>query len=235
MNNYYLLISRYPFLFFSVLLLSAILGMKPCAADGLKSESANAPASIAADIHHEIIVSVKDQKMVLLTDGKVAALYPVSTSKFGIGDRQGSYTTPLGRLIVKVRIGIGQPLGTVFKSRSPTGEVLAPNAPGRDPIVTRILWLEGQEDGNRNAFHRGIYIHGTPQESLLGRPASYGCIRMRSADVAALCDHIANGAKVWIIADHLPIHESLWDRFLDANRFITTQSTSPKPFGKQQT
>ena len=161
----------------------------------------------AADTHYEIIVSVKDQKMVLLTDGKADAFFPVSTSKFGIGDRQGSYATPLGKLIVKAKIGMGQPLGEVFKSRTPTGEILKPNAPGRDPIVTRILWLEGQEPENKNAFQRGIYIHGTPQENLLGRPASFGCIRMRSIDVASLCTRISIGAAVRIIADHLPVHE----------------------------
>ncbi len=190
---------------------------------------------LPSDPHHEIIVSVKDQKMLLMTDGKADGLYPVSTSKFGVGDRLGSYATPLGKLIVKAKIGMGQPLGAVFKSRAPTGEVLKPNATGRDPIVTRILWLEGLEPGNRNAFQRGIYIHGTPQENLLGRPASYGCIRMRSIDVASLCTRIPTGAVVRIISDHLPIHESLLKRLLDANRFVATQSGTPKPLCKQQT
>lgn len=160
----------------------------------------------AVDPHHEIIVSVKEQKLLLKTDGKEEAVYPVSTSKFGIGDRFGSYATPLGKLLVKVKIGMGRPLGTVFKSRTPTGEVLKPNAPGRDPIVTRILWLEGQESGNQNAFNRGIYIHGTPEEKLIGRPASYGCIRMRSSDVAALCDRVGVGAVVRIVSAALPHH-----------------------------
>lgn len=192
----------------------------------------NDSASVSPDPHHEIIVSVKDQKLLLMSDGKPDALYPVSTSRFGIGDRLGSYATPLGKLIVKAKIGMGQPLGEVFKARTPTGEVLPPNAPGRDPIVTRILWLEGQEEGNRNAFQRGIYIHGTPQENLLGRPASYGCIRMRSADVATLCTRVATGARVRIIAEHLPIHESLWKKFLDANRFVAAQPGTPEPPSK---
>ena len=190
---------------------------------------ASAHSATEADPHHEIIVSVKDQKLLLMTDGKVDTLYPVSTSKYGVGDRYGSYATPLGKLIVKAKIGMGAPLGEVFKGRTPTGEVIPPNAPGRDPIVTRILWLEGTEPGNRNAFARGIYIHGTPQESLLGRPASYGCIRMRSADVATLCTRVAAGATVRIIAEHLPIHESLWKKILDANRFVTAESGVPKP------
>jgi lipoprotein-anchoring transpeptidase ErfK/SrfK len=170
------------------------------------------PLYAEGDPHHEIIVSVKDQALLLKTDGKKEAIYPVSTSRFGIGDRLGSYATPLGKFLVRMKIGMGQPLGEVFRSRVPTGEVLKPNAPGRDPIVTRILWLEGAEPGNKNAFNRGIYIHGTPQERLLGHPASYGCIRMRSIDVAMLCDRIATGATVRIIPDHLPQTDSSFRR-----------------------
>jgi lipoprotein-anchoring transpeptidase ErfK/SrfK len=81
--------------------------------------------------------------------------------------------------------------------------VLAPGAPGRDPIVTRILWLDGQEPGNRNAFGRYIYIHGTPQEGMLGTPVSYGCIRMSSADVIALYELIGRGARVEITEEPL--------------------------------
>jgi lipoprotein-anchoring transpeptidase ErfK/SrfK len=150
----------------------------------------------AGDTHHRLIVSVPDQRMLVLTDGKPVALYKVSTSKFGTGDREGSYATPLGHLCVRQKIGDGLPLGEVFKSRKPTGEVLQPDAPGRDPIVTRILWLDGLEAHNSNAFSRCIYIHGTPQESLLGTPVSYGCIRMRSADVLKLYDLVGKGAQV---------------------------------------
>jgi len=194
----------------------------------------SSPSSTEADSHHEIIVSVKDQKMLLLTDGKADALYPVSTSKFGVGDRWGSYATPLGKLIVKAKIGMGQPLGAVFKSRTPTGEVLKPNAPGRDPIVTRILWLEGREPGNAHAYQRGIYIHGTPQESLLGHPASFGCIRMRSTDVATLCTRIATGAVVRIIPDPLPIHESLWQRFVEANRLASVEPRAQESLERKE-
>ena len=156
-----------------------------------------------ADSRHRVIVSVPDQRMVVLTDGKPEASYPVSTSKFGTGDREGSYSTPLGHLCVRRKIGGGVPLGTVFKSRRPTGEVLPPDAPGRDPIVTRILWLDGLEAHNRNAFSRCIYIHGTPQESMIGTPASYGCIRMRSSDVAELYEMVGYGAHVEIIGESL--------------------------------
>jgi lipoprotein-anchoring transpeptidase ErfK/SrfK len=181
------------------------------------------------DTRHEIIVSVKDQQLLLKTDGKTEAIYPVSTSRFGIGDRFGSYATPLGKFLVRMKIGMGKPLGTVFHSRVPTGEVLKPNAPGRDPIVTRILWLEGEESGNRNAFNRGIYIHGTPQENLLGRPASFGCVRMRSADVAALCDRVSTGATVRIIPEHLPSkHESALMNFLNPHALVASHTRAPE-------
>jgi lipoprotein-anchoring transpeptidase ErfK/SrfK len=179
------------------------------------------------DTHHEIIVSVKDQQLMLKTDGKPEAIYPVSTSKFGIGDRWGSYATPLGKLFVKVKIGMGRPLGTVFKSRVPTGEVLKPNAPGRDPIVSRILWLDGVEPCNRNAFNRGIYIHGTPEEKLIGRPASFGCIRMKSSDVIALCDKVAAGAAVKIIPDHFPERAGLGG-ILNTHRLIAANTRTPE-------
>ena len=87
-----------------------------------------------------------------------------------------------------------------FKDRKPTGEIVPVNAPGRDPIVTRILWLKGLERQNANAFERMIYIHGTPEEARLGTPASYGCIRMRSVDVIALFNTVGRGARVIVSA-----------------------------------
>lgn len=143
-----------------------------------------------------IVVSVPDQTLALIDDGVVVARFPVSTSKFGLGDGSGSYATPLGTMAVASKIGANAPLGTVFKSRLPTGEILRPNAPGRDPIVTRILWLRGLEKRNARAFARNIYIHGTPEERLIGRPASYGCIRMRSRDVAQLFAAVGVGTKI---------------------------------------
>lgn len=152
----------------------------------------------AGDTRHKMIISTSEQRMLVLRDGHPIAEYPVSTSKFGEGDRPGSNTTPLGRLRVKKKIGSGAPPGAVFKSRRATGEVIPVDAPGRDPIVTRILWLEGMESKNRHAFSRCIYIHGTPEERNIGTPASYGCIRMRSKDVIELFDTVGNGAKVVI-------------------------------------
>jgi L,D-transpeptidase catalytic domain len=151
------------------------------------------------DTHNKMIVSVRDQKMLLVRDGSPIKAYKISTSKFGIGDRPGSNCTPIGRLQVAKKIGDNAPLGSVFKTRRPTGEVLRPNAPGRDPVVTRIMWLTGTESRNQNAFRRTIYIHGTPEECRLGSPASFGCIRMGSTDVADLYNRIGTGADVFII------------------------------------
>ena len=143
-----------------------------------------------------IVVSVPDQTLALINDGVVTARYRISTSKFGLGDRAGTYATPLGTMVVASKIGANAPLGAVFKNRRMTGEVLRPNAPGRDPIVTRILWLRGLEKTNSHAYNRLIYIHGTPEERLIGRPASYGCIRMRSSDVAQLFNAVPVGTRI---------------------------------------
>src|SRR5262249_9125720 len=120
-------------------------------------------------------------------------------SRFGLGDRRGSRFTPLGKLQIAQKIGDNAPSGAVFKDRHRTGEIVAPNSAGRDPIVTRILWLRGLEAQNANAFSRDIYIHGTPEERLIGTPASYGCIRMRSSDVIQLYNIVGVGAAVVIV------------------------------------
>src|SRR5436190_3080533 len=156
------------------------------------------------DTSSQLIVSVRDQKLMLVQNGGKVATYPVSTSMFGLGDAWGRMTTPVGYLAVEKKIGDNVPTGAVFHNRRLTGEVLQPNAPGRDPITTRIIWLRGLEAQNAHAFKRCIYIHGTPEEKKIGRPASYGCIRMKSSDVAALYDRIPLGAVVQIIPDRLP-------------------------------
>ena len=151
------------------------------------------------DTRNKMIVSVTDQRMLLVHDGKPVRTYKVSTSKFGIGDQPRSNCTPLGRMQIAKKIGDSARPGTVFKGRRPTGEVIKPNAPGRDPIVSRILWLSGTEQRNRNAFGRTIYIHGTAEENRLGSPASYGCIRMASRDVCDLYGRVGHGADVFVI------------------------------------
>ena len=151
-----------------------------------------------------VIISVRDQKLMLLENGARIATYPVSTSKFGLGDSWGRMTTPLGFMQVAQKIGDHAPTGAVFHNRRFTGEILLPNAPGRDPIITRIIWLRGLEASNAHAFSRCIYIHGTPQEKTIGRPVSYGCIRMKSSDVTALYNQLPLGALVQIVPDRLP-------------------------------
>lgn len=164
------------------------------------------PSGFAAEVpsSFSLLISIPEQKLALFQGGARVAEYPVSTSRYGIGDRFGSYATPVGWLEVAQKIGDGRPLGTVFHDRRPTGEILRPNAPGRDPIVTRILWLRGLESANRNAYERGIYIHGTPVERLIGRPVSYGCVRMRSRDVAELFARVDVGTRVQITTRRLP-------------------------------
>ena len=157
-------------------------------------------ASCAApDTQHHIVISTRDQKLAVLDRGTLMATYSVSTSKFGFGDYLRSSRTPLGQLEVAKKIGDNALLGAVFKDRIRTGEIVAPNSPGRDPIVTRILWLRGREAQNANAFGRYIYIHGTPEERLIGMPASYGCIRMRSSDIIQLYNIVGVGAAVTIV------------------------------------
>ncbi len=156
-----------------------------------------------ADHCNKMVVSVRDQKMVLMRNDQPVKTYKISTSKFGIGDAPRSNRTPLGHMEVAKKIGSGQPAGAVFKSRRPTGEVIKPNAPGRDPIVSRILWLKGKESNNRNAFNRFIYIHGTPEVNRLGTPASYGCIRMGTKDVIDLYNRVGTGADVYVIRGSL--------------------------------
>ena len=156
------------------------------------------------DTSNQVIISVRDQKLVLLRDGTKVASYPISTSMFGLGDAWGRMTTPLGYLAVEKKIGDNVPVGAVFHNRRLTGEVLQPNTPGRDPITTRIIWLRGLEAQNAHAFQRCIYIHGTPEEKKIGRPASYGCIRMKAKDVAELYNQVPVGAVVQIVPDQLP-------------------------------
>ncbi len=152
----------------------------------------------------KVVVSVKEQKLAIYKEGKLVRKYPVSTSKFGEGDKPGSYRTPLGTMKVAEKIGGNAPRGSVFKSRRRTGEILRPNAPGRDPIVSRIIWLTGTEHRNRHAYKRFIYIHGTAEEKKIGQVASYGCIRMRSRDVIHLYRKIGKGTEVVVVRGSLP-------------------------------
>jgi lipoprotein-anchoring transpeptidase ErfK/SrfK len=152
----------------------------------------------------KVVVSVAEQRLALVEDGVIIKKFPISTSKFGLGDGPNSYKTPLGRLRVCVKLGDDLPIGAVFKRRNFSGEVIPKNARGRDPIVTRIIWLEGIEPTNKNARTRCIYIHGTPQERMIGTASSFGCVRMRSADVIEVFDAVPIGTTVTIIPGKLP-------------------------------
>ena len=127
-------------------------------------------------------------------------VYSISTSKNGLGEKNGSMCTPRGRHIVRAKIGVGQPLNAVFVRRRPTGEIWTPELheryPGRDWILTRILWLSGCERGvNRlgdvDTMRRYIYLHGTHELAQMGKPGSIGCVRMRNADIVELFDIVA--------------------------------------------
>lgn len=146
-----------------------------------------------------IEISVARQAMDVFEGERLVGTYPVSTSRFGLGSEEGSNRTPLGRFRVAEKIGDGAREGTVFKGRKPVGvlgEDIA-NEEG-DFVVSRILWLDGEEEGNANTKERYIYIHGTNHEELLGRPASIGCVRMGNADVVELFGRVPEGTRVWI-------------------------------------
>ncbi|MGH8047272.1 MAG: L,D-transpeptidase family protein [Chthoniobacterales bacterium] len=146
-----------------------------------------------------ISISVSAQRLDLLENGRVIASWPVSTSKFGLGTEPGSFRTPTGRFVIAEAIGGDAAPWTVFKSRVPTGEIATPGGE-HDGVLTRILWLDGLDPENTNTRDRYVYIHGTNQESLIGTPASHGCVRMRNADVIELFDRVAPGTPVQVIA-----------------------------------
>ncbi|WP_395736940.1 L,D-transpeptidase family protein [Prosthecobacter sp.] len=171
--------------------------------------AATAPQPAAAPVTQRLVVSVAQQLMVTFDGGQPRRQYHVSTSRFGTGDKRGTHKTPLGRLEIAEIAGQGLPAGAKLKSRLPTGEIVPVNAPGRDPIVTRVLRLRGMERRNQNALERAIYIHGTPEESKLLTASSYGCIRMASADIIELCRWVKVGARVDILPGKLPAPEKL--------------------------
>src|SRR6476620_2018178 len=152
----------------------------------------------ATPLSADMIVSIPDQVLALVDRGKLMARYSISTSKFGTGDSAASYRTPLGTLFVSAKIGDRLPLGSVIKNRIPTGEIVTVDAPGRDAIVSRVIWLRGMETQNQKARDRCIYIHGTPEERRIGNPASFGCVRMRSRDIIDLYDRVHIGTHVLI-------------------------------------
>lgn len=153
----------------------------------------------------EIRVGLASQTLILAAPDGGLRSYPVSTARRGPGELAGSEGTPRGRHVVRAKIGAGLPAGAVLVGRRPTGEVWTPVLhqafPGRDWILSRILWLSGTEPGrNRlgqvDSMRRYIYIHGTPETEPVGVPGSHGCIRMRNADVIELFALVAPGTPV---------------------------------------
>lgn len=157
---------------------------------------------------HSIQISVPAQTLSLFHKNELAGQWPVSTALNGTGSQSGSYQTPLGRHRIRACIGAGAPLQSVFVGRRPTGEIYSAELgrayPQRDWILTRILWLCGEESGiNRggsvDSQRRYIYIHGTPDTEPMGVPRSHGCIRMRNEDVVSLFDQVSAGTPVLIL------------------------------------
>jgi lipoprotein-anchoring transpeptidase ErfK/SrfK len=153
-------------------------------------------------LKNKLKISVAQQRLELFeqkADGSLLSIasYPISSSKFGLGTEPGSNKTPLGNFVIEEKIGHGAPLQAIFKSRRATGDI-APLGGDEDHILTRILWLGGLDPENSNTRERFIYIHGTAQEELLGRPASHGCIRMGNDHLLELFDRVAVGDRVEI-------------------------------------
>jgi hypothetical protein len=164
-----------------------------------------------------IVVIISEQKLFLIKDRQVIKLYSVSTSKYGIGNEYGSYKTPLGTHRIQDKIGDGAPIGTIFKSKINTGRIAeitttTEDLTDEDYVTTRVLPLEGLEYGiNRgekvqdgdtrtvDSYKRAIYIHGTPEEGLIGTKASHGCIRMINTEVIELFDIVETGTLVEIV------------------------------------
>ena len=150
-------------------------------------------------------VDLAAQSMALVDGGVPLRVYRVSTSRHGAGELSGSFRTPRGRHVVRAKIGAGAPLGAVFRGRRPTGEIYSPELaveqPGRDWILTRILWLSGTEVGrNRlgdvDTMRRYVYIHGAPDTEPMGIPGSIGCIRMRNVEIIELFERVPAGTVV---------------------------------------
>ncbi len=156
----------------------------------------------------KIEIDLKKQELVLREGRRILKTYPVSTASKGAGEKNGSFCTPRGRHIIRAKIGAGQPLNTVFVRRRPTGEVwtreLHAKYPGRDWILTRILWLSGKEPGknrlgNVDTMRRYIYLHGTHELAEMGKPGSIGCVRMKSPDIVELFDLVPAYTEVDIL------------------------------------
>jgi L,D-transpeptidase YbiS len=147
-------------------------------------------------------VDIAQQKLFVLQSGKELWQASVSTSLYGCGEEEGSFKTPRGRHHIEEKIGENFPKGMIFKSRQPTGEIWTPETDPIDDdlILTRILWLAGDDKQNSNSFSRYIYFHGTNHESKIGTPQSHGCIRLLNDDIVTLFDFAEVGTPVEIVS-----------------------------------
>ncbi len=156
----------------------------------------------------KINISIAQQRLDLLDgNGHIIKQYVISSAKNGVGQENGSFCTPLGKHIIRAKIGAGQPVNTVFIRRRPTGEIYTPDLgkrfPNRDWILTRICWLSGCEPGSNrlgsvDTMRRYVYIHGSPDSVEMGKPGSIGCIRMKNCDLLELFDRVQVGIDVEI-------------------------------------
>jgi len=159
-------------------------------------------------LSRQLLISAERQQLLLCEGQRILATYPISTSHHGLGGKEGSYKTPLGKHRICAKIGAGEPLGEVFVGRLPQGyqaEILDDERRSEgDSITSRILWLEGLEPGLNqgegcDSKQRYIYIHGTAEEGLIGQPVSIGCVRMKNSDVIELFEQISEGDPVLIL------------------------------------
>ena len=160
------------------------------------------------DLDLLIAVNISSQELFLLNRGNIEQVYSISTSTYGTGSKENSFKTPLGKHKISEKIGQGLPRGAILKARKWTGAIANiinnPIDTEFDVVTSRILWLEGLEEGKNfgpgvDSKSRYIYIHGTAEEGLIGKPASDGCVRMYNNDVISLFDKVSIDTEVWII------------------------------------
>lgn len=164
---------------------------------------------------HIIVVDIRQQRLYLLRDGQLQESYRVSTSQWGIGNREGSNRTPIGVFRIAQKFGAGAAPATIFKSRRDTGKIARiitnpDNRSEQDLVTSRVMWLTGlqpgfNEGGDVDTHSRYIYIHGTPEEGRIGLPSSHGCVRMMNGDVIALFSRVPVGTLVYIAPGDRPL------------------------------
>lgn len=193
-----------------IVIFIGLLNLAACANHKIIEPSAKPTAAAAsllpkASLSYRFVVSVQEQKMALLDGPIVVRTYPISTARNGVGEETDSGKTPRGRHKIATKIGDGAEVGAVFIDLLPTGEIVAPDTPGRTPVTTRILRLRGVEHRNLNTFERLIYLHGSPAESQLGKPVSGGCIRMNASDIVALYEAVEVGTDFFVYEEPLTV------------------------------